>query len=260
MRKWIFLLFTWAGVAFSIETLALKDSNTVTLRGPITDESASKVVQELIIKDLGLSSKRDPIFLVRDTPGGSVIAGNLMIAAAKGLGRPVHTITIFAASMGYHTVESLGTRFVLPSATLMSHRASINGLSGQVPGEATTRLEWLTIMSKEMDSTVAKRIGISEEEYTKSIQNELWLTANQAVFLHHADKIVLVSCDKSLSGTTKVAVNTFFGQFNAVFSKCPLASGPLNVSPNEAGMSKESIRMGSKIVSDLFDNMKYLNK
>jgi hypothetical protein len=112
----------------------------------------------------------------------------------------------------------------------MSHRASLGGIGGQIPGELDSRLNNIKSVLREMDAFVAKRVGISLEAYTKLIHNELWLTGREAVELKHADRLVKVVCSRELmSGNQIETFNTFFGPIQAELSRCPMITGPLSV-------------------------------
>ena len=122
------------GLAFSVQAkeILLTDKNTVVLNKSFTGKSVAEVQNKLL--ELSLKSGQD-LYLFLYSPGGSISAGKQLISFAKALPNKVHTVTQFAASMAYITAQHLDTRYVLPSATMMSHRASIGGLGGQVPGE-----------------------------------------------------------------------------------------------------------------------------
>jgi hypothetical protein len=102
----------------------------------------------------------------------------------------------------------------------MSHRVKIGGLAGQVPGEAVTRLNDIIATSQRMDEKVAKRIGMSVEDYQKLIYDELWLDGEAAVKQRHADRV---------AQTREESFETMFGSVEAVFSKCPLIAGPVKL-------------------------------
>jgi len=131
--------------------------------------------------------------------------------------------------MGYQTVQNLGKRYILPSGILMSHRAYVSGLSGEIGGELDAIVELLKNHTEDLDKIAAKRVGITFEEYQTLIRDELWMTGEQAVSMNHADEIVLANCDTSLSGTYFETVRTFFGDFNLEFSKCPVVTGIISI-------------------------------
>lgn len=206
----------------------LTERNTLALRNVIDSQSVVKVEKEANRVSQNLSHDEE-IFLFMDTPGGEIQAGKELITVLQGLPQKVNTITNFAASMGFITVQSLGTRYILPGGILMSHRAA-GGASGQIPGELNSRVDFFTDMLDAQDTEISERLNMSKQAYQKSIQNEYWIYGKKAVKNHAADKVVLVRCDKTLSeGTTTEVVNTFFGPVSLKYSNCPLLTAPLSI-------------------------------
>ena len=123
------------------KTVVLEKGNTVVIRSPVNSKSMSKAMFELNELSFKLN-KEDKIYLVLDTPGGSVFAGLDFIDYAKALPQKIITITKFAASMGFQIVQNLDDRYITPSGTLMSHRAS-GGVSGQFDGELESRYKMI---------------------------------------------------------------------------------------------------------------------
>jgi ATP-dependent Clp protease protease subunit len=208
-------------------TITLSEDNSVLFNQPVSGEYTAKKTLEILAK----SAKNSPIYLVLDTPGGSVPAGLQFIDAIKSLDVKVHTITIFAASMGYQIVQELGKRYILPSGTLMSHRGSVSGMSGQIPGELTSRVAFIQSLLDGMSERSAKRVGMSKEAYELSIVNELWVYGQAAVLSNHADEVVNVKCNKDLiNNTYNEKVRSIFGEVNVTFSKCPIITTPIGIS------------------------------
>lgn len=220
--------------------ITLTSKNTVVMNQPFSSASVTKVQSQLA--ELAFNSSKD-LYLVLNSPGGSISAGQSLIDFAKALPNRVHTITIFAASMAYLTAQHLDRRYVIPSGQLMSHRARIGGLSGQVPGEANSRLRFISQIVKELFQSTAKRVGVPYRDYLGSVYDELWLTAKEAVNQNHADEIITAKCDKSLSGTYTTNVRTFFGTYKVTFSKCPLISGPLKISSKNTKVQQHIRRL-----------------
>jgi ATP-dependent Clp protease protease subunit len=209
------------------EEIVLTEDNSIMFNQQVSEDYASKKTLEVMKK----AKKGIPLFLVLDTPGGSVTAGLAFIDAVKSLKVPVHTITIFAASMGYQFVQELGVRYITPSGTLMSHRGAVGGLSGQVPGELNSRLNHIQSILSGMSSRAAARVGMDKKAYDDAIVNELWVSGEEAVNSKHADKLANVQCDKALIEETYEDQRiTIFGRVNVVFSKCLLISAPIKLS------------------------------
>lgn len=229
-----------AVIPSQIETIILTQDNTAYLNQPFNAQSVAEVQDKL--SQLAANTT-DDLYLVLYTPGGSISAGNSLIDFVNSLDNKVHTITLFAASMGYITAQSLGKRYIVPSGILMSHRASVSGVSGQIPGEALSRLKHISSMVEELSKKVANRVNMSYDDYMKLIYDEAWLTAKEAVAGNHADKIVNVKCDRSLNGTYNKNVRTIFGNVNVEFSNCPLIRSPITVNSESPLINKEVIEL-----------------
>ena len=208
-------------------TIELNKSNTINFNDSFNGQFIAKKQVEAMT--LCAANPGKDIYIALYTPGGSISAGQLFFDTLNALPCKFHTITIFAASMGYQTVQNLGKRYILPSGTLMSHRASISGLSGELGGELESILELLKQNVKEMEQVASDRVGMSLKSYREVISDELWLTGSSAVKSGHADEVALVKCDQSLMGTKKQVVQSFFGPFTVEFSDCPLITGPISV-------------------------------
>jgi len=210
------------------ETITLSRSNTVSFRNIVLPDTVAKAQMELLTKSKSLP-KGAPIYLVLDTPGGDINAGMQLADTARGLGRPVHTITNFAASMGFYLVQRLGKRYITPSGTLMAHRARVEGVGGQVPGEFLTAVNLIYRQVTKMEMQNAARLGISFEKYTALVKDEYWVTGEDAVVAGAADSLVNIKCDDSLSGTTAESFQTLFGEATVEYSNCPAISSPLSI-------------------------------
>jgi ATP-dependent protease ClpP protease subunit len=80
-------------------SLTLTADNTLVLDTQMDAQSVSVLMAKALVMDSKLKSN-EPIYLVLYTPGGSIDDGLTFISFMKALNRPVHTITLFAASMG----------------------------------------------------------------------------------------------------------------------------------------------------------------
>lgn len=226
MKLLVMLLALIATAQAKPVDITLTENNSVVFNQPVSNAYVSSKTLEIIKKARNGSA----LYLILDTPGGSVSAGLSFIDTIKALGVPVHTITIFAASMGYQFVQELGIRYIVPSGTLMSHRGAVGGLSGQIPGELNSRINHIQEILSGMSARAAKRVSMQKEAYEAAIVNELWITGENAVDKKHADKVANIKCSKELvEGTYQEEKFTPFGPVKLVFSKCPLVSFPLDV-------------------------------
>lgn len=210
-------------------TLVLGKRNTLVFKDVVTRQSVGLLQRQAFKLSQSLKPS-DPIFLVLETPGGSIDAGNSLIDSLQGLPNKVHTVTLFAASMGFHIVESLNTRLITPSGILMSHRAKIGGLAGEVPGEAVTEINYILRQVTNMDKRVVSRIGMDLKDYQRLIADEYWVDGQDAVDAGMADKVVLVRCDNELNNSSyEQTLQSFFGAVTLTWSACPLVSYPIKV-------------------------------
>lgn len=211
------------------KTITLTDKNTVSLRDTVTWNSISQLQFELLLKAAQLDDS-EPIYLVLDTPGGSVSAGEMLIDTINTIDNPVNVVVLFAASMGFQITQSANKRFIINSGTLMSHRATV-GLKGQIDGELESQLNYIKSMVEAMEARSAKRIGLTLSDYKSKIVNEMWDYGQSAVNNNLADEVVNVKCSNSLiKKVEKREIFSFFGGSATVsFSKCPLITTPIDL-------------------------------
>ena len=231
MKKLLLTVFSVVCLSFLVtaeaKTITLNEDNLLTLEEDFNPSSVAKI--QIKARELCPKYMNKDLYLYLDSPGGSVMAGMSMISSLKGLSCKIHTITESAASMGYQTVQHLGNRYILPHGYLMSHRAQLGGLGGQIPGELDSRMGFYKSLLNGVDRVTAARVGMSLIDYKELIHDELWLVGQDAVDSGHADEVINVFCDKSLNGTRIKNYQTPFGEFRAEFSTCPTIRAPLNV-------------------------------
>jgi len=177
--------------------VTIEDSNSATMSTRFDDRSVEKVLNKIYKIDRSLP-KGEPIYLVLNTPGGSVISGLRMFDAINALDREVHTITMKSISMGFHTVQALGKRLITPSGVMMSHPIS-GGTKGTMGIQESRTSFWVRV-SKAMDTTVVNRTNgkWSLEKYKQTIISEYWAFGKEAVEDGFADEVVLAKCGKSI--------------------------------------------------------------
>lgn len=215
--------------------LVLTKNNTVILDDAVTDQSVAKVIAEARALDLTTKSG-EPLILFLNTPGGSIQSGIELIEALKTLNRPVHTVTLLAASMGWQIAQNLGERYIMEYGTFMSHKAA-GGFQGEF-GDGSSQLDsrygfWLKRILDLDNVTVERTKGKQTlKSYRAAYENELWLGGKDAVKLGYADEVVNVRCDASLQGAKSVSFGTMFGTLVAEFSLCPLITAPVSIALN----------------------------
>jgi len=205
------------------QTIQLNANNTINMRGPIFDDLVRKTELKLVQLDLKRGSANYPLYLVIDSPGGSIEAGLEFIEFARTI-KNLHTITLFAASMASGIQQALpGQRYIIEAGIEMFHRAQ-GGFEGYFEdGEVESRLNMAKAIVRILESTNAKRIGVSIAAYKEKVVREWWSVGAGAVIAGHADEVVSVQCDKELlEGEDVLVVQTMFFSVRLAYSKCPM--------------------------------------
>ena len=228
--------------------VVLTKYNTVVMESKFTGAAVAQVMLDARKLHFKLRAGK-PIYLVINSPGGSIEAGIELIDNLNALGRTIHTVTIFSASMGFQTVQGVnGTRYTTPTGTLMSHKAS-GGFRGEFPGQLDSRYQYYLKRLEKMDEKTVARSGgkLTLESYRAMYENEYWCEGQDCVDKGLADKATLVSCDKTLNGTKAATASFgFMGlsvKAKSVKAACPTITGAVsqNVSINGVDIALEAI-------------------
>ena len=170
-----------------IVRLALDPARTVFITGEI-GENALLIAAN--ISNLGASS--EPITIVLNSPGGSVMHGANIISAIEAARGPVNTVcNAMCASMAALIFEYGTHRFLVDRTILMFHPAS-GGVEGELDKMAS-RTEAIQRFVAKLEAHVAKRAGLTFGQYKSLASRELWLDAEDAVATGFADKLVAVT-------------------------------------------------------------------
>lgn len=219
-----------------VRQLSLSSMNTVYFGSHFSFDSVAKLQSEIIAKSAKLR-KDEAIYIVMDSGGGSIAAGLEAIDNLASLNRPVHTITMFGASMAFQTAQGLGDRLVTPSGVLMSHNGwgGFFGEFGNKNSQLGNRYNFWTKRIERLDRNTASRTNgkYTFDSYRELYENEYWCEGVDCVEDGFADEVVAPMCDASLSGETFTKEKvSFFGLDISISykrSKCPLITGQYDV-------------------------------
>jgi ATP-dependent Clp protease protease subunit len=227
----IALCLIFGAQAFAGDQITLTVDNTIAINDEFDGHSVSQIIKKARELDARIPSG-DALYLVINSPGGSIEDGLELIENLSNLKRPVITITLFSASMGFQTVQALGERYITNMGTLMSHRAA-GGFWGQIPGSLGTRYAFYLRRVQKLDENAVKRSKgkLTMATYATLIQDEYWCEGQDCIDKGLADKIVSPQCDKSLTGTTSVSIfQALMGAVVEIFAdydNCPLNTNVL---------------------------------
>jgi ATP-dependent protease ClpP protease subunit len=231
MQKFLLLVMFLLSFSINAETIVLTDQNTLSLNSQVDSESMGKLTSELQI--LNKIETDAPIYLLLRTPGGEVYSGLDFIRYARTSRRPINTITLFAASMGFQIVQGMtGKRYMVNYSTLMSHRVK-GSQEGEIPGSTDSRYAHLLSHIKEQDELVVSRTNgkFTLKTYSELIRDEYWANSARAIKDGFADEEVSVVCDKSLDGNNSRIFNMQLFSVTVEFSNCPIITVPLSIKP-----------------------------
>lgn len=168
--------------------LNLTNARLVFLLGAIDALNANLVNKQL----LSLNDSNEPILMVINSPGGSVIAGASILNTMASLKAPVNTLCVsLCASMAAMIHQYGNKRFMLNRSILMFHPASAGVGSGEVDKMAS-QVVLLQKYVSEMESHVAKRAKMEFHEYKLRSGQEWWVVTSEALKFNLIEDAVVI--------------------------------------------------------------------
>lgn len=232
LKYWIFFTFITLSISksTSITTsiITLKDSNFVSIRGPITSGSITTVLTTLIDKVSSLED--DDIYIYINSPGGSVDAGMQLVTYIESLKEQnivVNCIAENAMSMGFLIFQYCDNRYITKYATLMQHQMSLGNIKGKIK-EINSYIEYINLMEDKINLDQATRIGLSIDEFNTKINNDWWLYSTNIIENKVADKVVSIKCNFRNYQET-ITIQSIFGEISVIYSRCPTISAPIKI-------------------------------
>lgn len=203
--------------------ITLTKDNHVLFKGVVNAKSVAEASREM----LRISFKTKPgdtIYLVLDSPGGSVFHGLDFVQLLATIPRNVECVAIRAHSMAHHFLQACpGKRHGVSNMLSMAHRASGSFRGTFNKGDVEDQLEFWTNIVQSMEKVNAKRMSLSLEDYQAKAKDEYWCHGAGCVKKNFVDEITQVACSENLVNASKTEViHTFFGSYKINYSKCPL--------------------------------------
>lgn len=175
--------------AYDIYSRLLKE-HIIFLVGPIEENMANLIVAQMLFLE-SENPERD-IHLYINSPGGAVSAALAIYDTMQFIKPDVATLCIGqAASAGSLLLCSgaAGKRQCLPHATVMIHQV-LGGFQGQAADIEIHAKETRRI-NKLVNNIISKHSGRTEEDLTKDMDRDYFMTAEHALEYGLVDKIVL---------------------------------------------------------------------
>lgn len=159
-------------------TERLFESRSVLIFGEVTMELARRVSAEL----LALSSAPDPIFVLVNSPGGHVEAGDTIHDVIRYIEPEVRMLgSGWGASAGalIYVAAKKQNRFALPNTRFLLHQPldGVSGPASDVEIEAAQILE----MSERLNRIFARETGQPLEKIRTDTDRNHWMSASEAV-------------------------------------------------------------------------------
>lgn len=172
-----------------LSRLDIPSSHVVYITGPIGSNSSS------IISELKSKAKLgQPLYVLIDSPGGSVFQGSMIISAIEASKVKVNTVCVgLCASMAFHIHQSGYKRLMVNRSILMAHPAS-GGLEGTLE-QMRSRLSSISRYVDKLDNYAANRAHIPLDKFKSMIVSEYWVDAEDALEAGFTDEIVDITTD-----------------------------------------------------------------
>jgi len=167
----------------------LLDARIVMLSDEVSDESAHRVVSELLA--LSADDPHSDICLFINSPGGSVLAGLAVYDVMQLVPNDVVTVaTGLAASMGQVLLcaGAPGKRFALPNAQVLMHEGSA-GIGGTA-ADVAIQADNLVATLDRMRAIIARHTGTPFEQVIDDVGRDRWFDAEQAREYGFVDAVV----------------------------------------------------------------------
>ena len=177
--------------AAGVKTLDLSDANFVLIYGPIM-QNGNEIADHI----KRASQRGEDLYVLIDSPGGSVITGGAIVSAIEASPVTVHTVCLqLCASMGA-MIHQYGTkRYTVNRSLLMFHDAA-GGFMGSFQ-QVASQMNMINRFVNKMFANAAKRSGQNYKDFVSKIGAEIWIDGEDAVTQKYSDGIVNVIYDES---------------------------------------------------------------
>ena len=174
--------------AYDIYSRLLRE-RIIFLVGPVTDQTASVVVAQLLFLESENPDKDINLYI--NSPGGSVSAGLAVYDTMQFIKPDVSTLcTGLAASMGSFLLAAgaKGKRYCLPNSRVMIHQPS-GGFQGQA-SDIEIHAREVLYLKKRLNEMLAKHTGQPIEQIERDSDRDRFMGAEEAVKYGLIDRVL----------------------------------------------------------------------
>ena len=168
----------------------LFEDRIIFLGTPISDEIANAVMAQLLCLQQ-MDAERD-IEIYINSPGGSFTALTAIYDTMRYIKPDVRTVCLGQAASAAAVILAAGTkgkRLALPNSRILIHQPATEGGYGQSSDIEIQAKEILRIRSL-MEEMLATDTGKSQDEISKDIERDKYLTAEQALEYGIIDEVL----------------------------------------------------------------------
>ena len=167
----------------------LTSKRRIFLWGGVDDESAERIVKELLYLD---SLNHEDIIFFINSPGGVISSGLAIYDAMNAIKSDVVTVCCGqAASMGAVLLTSgaKGKRYAWPNARIMIHQPLIHGEIVAPASDIQIQAEEMLRIRNITGKILAETTGHSQEEIDKDTERDNFMSAEEAKTYGLIDKV-----------------------------------------------------------------------
>ncbi len=167
----------------------LTSKRRIFLWGGVDDESAERIVKELLYLD---SLNHEDIIFFINSPGGVISSGLAIYDAMNAIKSDVITVCCGqAASMGAVLLTSgaKGKRYAWPNARIMIHQPLIHGEIVAPASDIQIQAEEMLRIRNITGKILAETTGHSQEEIDKDTERDNFMSAEEAKSYGLIDKV-----------------------------------------------------------------------
>ncbi len=175
-------------------------NRTIIMFEEFNDKSAESIIIQLLALD---AESHGPIYIIINSPGGSVYACLSIVDVIGGLKSPVYTVgcgLVASAAMVLFAVGAKGHRYTYKHTTFLLHQPS-----GGARGTATDtkiQIDEMLRLKESLSQLIYTRLNsevIKYEELYEMAERDKYLKAEEAIKIGLADHIVVGNFDNKVN-------------------------------------------------------------